>query len=86
MSMRLIYWVAILPILAIAVCGISYFVTMQFQPPHAKPEPPGVIEVSEPAPPSQPLIPPFDEKEIKPASEIWLRWENLKKETDMPIE
>lgn len=87
MKVRLIYWGAFWLILPVVVYGITYFSTKQFLPPRPESE---VQEVSQPAPQSPPpepiLVPPFDEKELKPASAIWQRWENLKKETDMPVE
>ena len=81
MNLRfIIYFGSFLLVLAIVVCCISYFVTIHLLPPNM-PKP----EVVEPPLP-EPLVPPFDEKELKPASEIWRRWENLKSETDMPVE
>ena len=86
MNLRFIYVGAIVLILAIAVYGISYFSARQFFPLHTKPEPQSLDTITVSSSLEPLLIPPFDEKEIKPASEIWQRWENLKRETDMAVE
>jgi len=84
---RLISFGAILLILAIVVYGFCYFSARLFFPSHTESVRPVSESVSESPPPKLPF--PFgknEEAEIKPASEIWLRWENLKKETDMAVE
>ena len=86
MNLRFIYWGVFWVVLAVVVYGISYFSSKQFFPLPAKPETQLPESVAEPVPPQPVLVPPFDEREIRPASEIWLRWENLKNETDRMIE
>ena len=86
MNLRFIYWGGMWLILAIVVYGIFYFSAKQIFSPPAKAELQIIEPVVEPPLLQPPLIPPFDEKEIRPASSIWQRWENLKRETDMPVE
>ena len=86
MNLRLIYWGMFWVILAIVVYGVSYFSSKLFFPLPAMPETQLAEPLIDSVPLQPPLVPPFDEREIMPASEIWLRWENLKNETDRMIE
>ncbi len=74
MSRSFIKWVPVWLLLAICVFVVVCFLAKDYFPPLPEPDAERV------------LVPPFDEKEIKPASEVWLQWKELKEKTDMQEE